>query len=123
VGLAVVVGGVPEQEAYAAFFSGGGYLNFYVFGRIGFGAPAEGLQPGADDHAATFCDELEALHGFADEMLGGVAGVLDVIHAEEVRGVDHGREHVAVFGHAYDVLSGVREIDGASPGHYAEDVE
>ncbi len=56
-------------------------------------------------------------------MFGGVAGVGDVIHAEEVRRVDHGREHVAIFRHADDVLAGVGEIDGALPGHYSEDVE
>ena len=39
------------------------------------------------------------------------------------RGIDHGAEHVAVAGHAHDVLSGVGEIDLALPGHDAEDVE
>jgi len=44
------------------------------------------LQPGADDYAAAFGDQLEALHGFADEVLGGVAGVLDVVHAKKCEG-------------------------------------
>ena len=68
-------------------------------------------------------DEFEAVHGFADEVGGLVAGVRDVVHAEEVAGVDHGAEHVAVVGHADDVLSGVGEVDLALPGHDAEDVE
>ncbi len=83
----------------------------------------EGLQPGADDHATAFGDEFEAVHGLADEVGGLVAGVGDVVHAEEVRGVDHGAEDVAVVGHADDVLSGMGEVDGALPGHHAEDVE
>src|ERR1700691_370582 len=121
--FAVIVGGVPEQEADAAFFFGRGYLHFDVLGRIGLGAPAEGLQPRADCYSTACCDQREALHGFADEVLGGVARVGDVIHAEEVRGIDHGREYVAVFRHADDILSGMREIDGALPGHHAEDIE
>ena len=128
VGLAVVVGGVPEQEADAAFFFGGFYLNLDVFGRVGFGAPVEGLQPGADNYAAGevsvgMGDLFEAGHGFADEVGGLVAGVGDVVHAEEVAGIDHGAEDVAVVGHADDVLSGVGEVDGALPGHDSEDVE
>src|SRR5580693_1927306 len=68
IGLAVVVGGVPEEESDAAFGAGGFYLNLDVFGRVGFGAPAEGLQPRADDHAARevsigMGDEFEAGHG------------------------------------------------------------
>ena len=35
---------------------------------------------------------------------------------------DHGAKHIAVFGHADDVLSGVGEVDGALPPHNAEDV-
>ena len=31
-------------------------------------------------------DEFEAVHGFADEVGGLVAGVGDVVHAEEVAG-------------------------------------
>ena len=53
VGLAVVVGARSRrEESDAAFFLGGFYLDLYVFGRVGFGAPVEGLQPGADDYAA-----------------------------------------------------------------------
>ena len=70
-----------------------------------------------------FGDEFEAVHGFADEVGGLVAGAGDVVHAEEVRGIDHGAEHVAVVGHADDVLSGMGEVDLALPGHHAEDVE
>ena len=66
---------------------------------------------------------FEAVHGFADEVGGLVAGVRDVVHAEEVAGIDHGAEHVAVVGHADDVLSGVGEVDLALPGHDSEDVE
>ena len=70
-----------------------------------------------------FGDEFEAVHGLADEVGGFVAGVGDVVHAEEVRWVDHGAEDVAVVGHADDVLSGVGKVDLALPGHHAEDVE
>ena len=128
VGLAVVVGGVPEQESDAAFCFGGFYLNLDVFRRVSLGAPVEGLEPGADYYAGGEVsvgvgDEFEAVHGLADEVGGLVAGVGDVVHAEEVAGVDHGAEDVAVVGHADDVLSGVGEVDLALPGHHAEDVE
>jgi hypothetical protein len=56
-------------------------------------------------------------------MLGCVARVGDAIHPKEVRGIDHGREHIAVLGHGNDVLTGVRQIDGTLPGHDSEDVE
>ena len=56
-------------------------------------------------------------------MGGFVAGAGDAVHAEEVRGIDHGAEHVAVVGHADDVLPGVGEVNLALPGHHAEDVE
>src|SRR5207247_4378675 len=98
-------------------------LHLDVFGRVSLGAPVEGLQPGADHHSTAFGYEFEAVHGFADEVLGGVAGVGDVIHAEEVGGVDHRAQHVAVVGHADDVLSGVGEVDLAVPRHDARDVE
>ena len=51
-GLRVVVGGVPEQESDATFGLGGFDLHLDVFGRVGLGAPVEGLQPRADDDAA-----------------------------------------------------------------------
>src|SRR5260370_39194498 len=56
-------------------------------------------------------------------MLGRVGGAGDTVHAEEMRGIDHGREHVTVFGHGYDVLPGVRKIDGTLPRHDSEDIE
>src|SRR5208283_89670 len=123
IGFRVVVIGVPEKKAYAAFLFRYLYLYFNILGRVSLGAPGEGLQPGADHHIAVFRDELEAVHGLADEMLGRVAGAGDAVHAEEVRGIDHGREHVTVPGHGYDVLAGVREIDLTLPGHDSEDVE
>src|SRR5581483_12048735 len=51
------------------------------------------------------------------------AGTGNVIHAEEVRGVNHRRKDVAELGHANDVLPGVGEINLPLPGHDAEDVE
>src|SRR5208283_6055674 len=98
-------------------------LNFNILRRVSLGAPGKGLQPGANYYAAVFRYELEAVHRLADEMFGRVAGMRDPVHAEEVRGIDHGREHVTVPGHGYNVLSGVREIDLTLPGHDSEDVE
>src|SRR6266849_184933 len=56
-------------------------------------------------------------------MLGRVAGVRDAVHAEEVRRINHGRDHITVLSHGYDVLPVVRKIDGALPRHDSEDVE
>ena len=83
----------------------------------------EGLQPGTDHDSAALGDQLEAVHGFADEVRGLVPGMRDVVHAEEVRRIDHGREHVAVAGHLHDVLPGMREVDGTLPCHHAKDIE
>ena len=123
VGLGVIVVGVPEKKADSAFLFGHFDLDFNILGRVSPGAPGEGLQPGTNYDAAIFGDEFETVHGLADEMLGCVAGVGDAIHAKEVRGIDHGREHIAVLGHGDDVLTGVRQIDGTLPGHDSEDVE
>src|SRR5579864_1618632 len=57
--LAVVVVGVPEKKSDATFVLCGQDLDFNVFGRIGFGAPREGLQPGPQNHAAVLGDQLE----------------------------------------------------------------
>src|SRR5215831_1196330 len=43
-GLRVIVVGVPEQEADAAFLLGDVYLRLDVFRRVGLGAPGKGLQ-------------------------------------------------------------------------------
>src|SRR5713226_9417032 len=123
VGLRIIVIGIPEKKADATFLFRYFDLNFNILGRISPGAPGEGLQPGANYNAAVFGDEHEAVHGLADEMLGRVAGAGDAVHAEEVRGIDHGREHVTVFGHGYDVLPGVRKINGTLPRHDSKDIE
>src|SRR5229473_5516077 len=123
VGLRIIVIGIPEKKADAAFLFRYFDLNFNILGRISPGAPGKGLQPGANYNAAVFGDEHEAVHGLADEMLGRVAGAGDAVHAEEVRGIDHGREHVTVFGHGYDVLPGVRKINGTLPRHDSKDIE
>src|SRR5580658_103551 len=123
VGLRVVVIGVPEEKADAAFLFRDLGLNLNVLGRVRLGAPGKGLQPGTNHHAAVFGDELEAVHGLADEMLGRVAGARDAVHAEEVRRIDHGRKHVAVLGHGYDILPGVRKIDGTLPRHDSENIK
>ena len=54
---------------------------------------------------------------------GASPGWAYAVHAEEVRGIDHGREHVAILRHAYDVLSGVRQVHRTLPRHYAKHVE
>ena len=56
-------------------------------------------------------------------MLGRVAGQLVPVHPEEVRGIDHGREHVALLGHAHDVLPGMSQVHVALPRHHPEDVQ
>src|SRR5437899_7065277 len=115
VGLRVVVIGVPEEKADAAFLFRNLNLNFNIFRRVSLGAPGKRLQPGANHDATVLGDEHEAVHGLTDEMLGRVAGVRDAVHANEMRGIDHGREHVTVLGHGYNVLPGMRKIDGTLP--------
>ena len=66
---------------------------------------------------------LKTLHGLANEVLRSIAGMGVAIHAEEVRGIDHGRKHVAVLGHPHDVLPGVRQVDRTLPRHHAEDIQ
>src|ERR1700732_689321 len=123
VGLRVVVIGVPEKKADAAFLLRYLNLNFNILGRVSLGAPGKGLQPGANHHAAVLGDEDEAVHGLTNEMLGRITGVRDAVHAEEVRRINHGRDHVTVLCHRYDVLPGVRKIDGTLPRHDSEHVE
>src|SRR4051794_4466597 len=69
VGLAVVVGGIPEQESDAALVLGGYHLRFDVLRRVSPGSPAEGLEPGTDHYAAALGDLFEADHRLPDEVL------------------------------------------------------
>ena len=56
-------------------------------------------------------------------MLRSIAGSSIAIHAEEMRWIDHGREHVTVLGHLHDVLAGMVQVHGALPSHNAKHVE
>jgi hypothetical protein len=40
-----------------------------------------------------------------------------------VRGVNHGREHIAELGHADDVLPGVVQVNLPLPGHNPENIQ
>src|ERR1700693_4298189 len=77
IGLAVVVGGIPEQKADSARVFRRLHLDFDVLWRVGLGPPAEGLQPWTYYHVAPFGDQLEALHGFANKMLGRITRMRD----------------------------------------------
>src|SRR6266571_267831 len=85
-GLAIIVAGIPEKKSDAAVGFGGDHLLENVIGRIGFGAPGKSLQPGPQGCSASRRDLAKAFHGFTDEMLGSVAGMVVSIHAEKVGG-------------------------------------
>ena len=57
VGLAVVVLSIPEQETYPALVFGDFDLGQDVLRGVGVRAPAEGLQPGAQNYATVFGDQ------------------------------------------------------------------
>src|SRR4029077_13172040 len=54
--LAVIICGIPEQESDPALVLRGDHLDLDIFRRVSLGSPAEGLQPGPDDHAAALGD-------------------------------------------------------------------
>ena len=83
----------------------------------------EGLQPGANDDAAAFCDQFEAVHRLADEVSGLIPGMGNFVHTKEMRGINHRAQDVAVAGHLHNILSGMGKIDGALPCHDPKDVE
>src|SRR5208283_4578827 len=123
VGLGIIVVGIPEQKADTTLLFRDLNLYLNILWRVRLGSPGEGLQPRTYNHGAVPGDQLETVHGLANKVLGGVAGVGDAVHTEEVGGVDHGREHVAVLGHSDDVLTGMGQVNRALPGHHAEYVE
>src|SRR5207244_7667914 len=121
--FAVIVIGIPEQETDSALVFGDLDLYLDVLRRVCSGAPAEGLKPGANYHATALGNQPETIHGLADEVLRRISGVRVAIHPEEVRGVDHGRKHIAKFCHADYVLPGVSEVYRTLPRHDSEDIQ
>src|SRR5437667_5673650 len=120
---AVIVPSIPKQESNPALFLRGYYLDFNVFGRIGFRSPTEGLQPRADHNSASLGDELKTVHRFGDEVFGRIAWAGIAVHPEEVRRIDHRRDHITIFRHAHDVLPGVRKVNLALPRHHSESMD
>src|SRR5439155_7393579 len=68
-------------------------------------------------------DLVKPVHRFANKMFRRIARFVISIHLEEVRRVDHGRENIAIPGHADDVLPGMSQIYRPLPRHDPENVQ
>src|SRR5207253_4683428 len=122
-GASVIVARVPEQEADAAVLACYAHLGLDVLRGISFRAPGKCLQPGAQHNARVMGDLFETLQRSGDEMFRSVTRLRVAIHPEEVRMINHGREHVAGARHADDVLPGMGKIHRPLPRHHPENVQ
>src|SRR5262249_48744238 len=95
--FAVIIIGIPEQEADPAFVFCYFYLHFNVFRRVRLGSPRKCLQPRPDHYSTPLSNQLEAIHRLANEMFGRISRMLIAIHSKEVRRINHRRKHIAML--------------------------